>query len=196
MRTIVNNKLKAKDLINVGIFTAIYFVVMGAGAILGVIPIFMPLNCATVPIVGGIPFILFLTRVRKFGMIFIMSILLGILLLLTGMGYYPLLVGIVSGLIAEFVYKSGEYKSASKAVLTSGVYSFMIWGNMILLHTNKDAYFTTRQNFGQEYIDTLTNLTPVWMLPVLLIVTFVCGLIGGLLGRVLLKKHFAKAGIA
>ena len=37
------NKLQGKDLINVGIFTAIYFVVMMAIAMLGFIPIFLPL---------------------------------------------------------------------------------------------------------------------------------------------------------
>ena len=36
------NKLLGKDLINVGIFTAIYFVVMMAIAMLGFIPIFLP----------------------------------------------------------------------------------------------------------------------------------------------------------
>jgi energy-coupling factor transport system substrate-specific component len=191
----MNNRLNAKDLINVGIFTAIYFVIVFAVAMLGVIPIFMPLLCVIVPILGGVPFVLFLTRVKKFGMILIMSIIIGILMLLTGMGYFALIVGAVSGLIAEFVYKSGGYKSALKAVLTSGIFSIWIWGNYILLFINREAYFATRQSFGQEYIDTLTSLIPVWMCPVLLVTAFVCGIIGGLLGRALLKKHFTKAGI-
>lgn len=33
-----NNKIQAKDLINVGIFTAIYFVIFFAGMMLGYIP--------------------------------------------------------------------------------------------------------------------------------------------------------------
>lgn len=37
----MNNKLNVKDLINVGIFTAIYFVLVFAVAMLGLIPIFM-----------------------------------------------------------------------------------------------------------------------------------------------------------
>ncbi|MDR2078117.1 MAG: MptD family putative ECF transporter S component, partial [Treponema sp.] len=37
------NKLQPKDLINVGIFTAIYIVVMFAVATLGYIPVFIPL---------------------------------------------------------------------------------------------------------------------------------------------------------
>ena len=39
-----SNKLQAKDLINVGIFTAIYFVIFFAGMMLGYIPIFIPLQ--------------------------------------------------------------------------------------------------------------------------------------------------------
>ncbi len=191
----MNNKLNAKDLINVGIFTAVYFVLVFAVAMLGVIPIFMPLLCVIVPIIGGVPFMLFLTKVKKFGMILIMSILMGILMLLTGMGYYAIIVGLVSGLIAEFVYKGGGYKSASKAVLTSGLFSIWIIGNYIPLFTNIEGYFATRQSFGQEYIDALTGLMPAWMCPVLLVAAFISGIIGGLFGRALLKKHFAKAGI-
>jgi energy-coupling factor transport system substrate-specific component len=191
----MNNKLNAKDLINVGIFTAIYFVLVVLVAMLGVIPILMPLLCVIVPILGGVPFMLFLTKVKKFGMILIMSILMGILMLLTGMGYFTLIVGPVSGLIAEFVYKSGGYKSALKAVLTCGIFSIWIWGNYILLFMNREAYFATRQSFGQEYIDMLTSLMPTWVCPVLLIAAFASGIIGGLLGRALLKKHFTKAGI-
>jgi energy-coupling factor transport system substrate-specific component len=189
-------KLKGKDLINVGIYTAIYAVITVALSMLGYIPIFMPLICVLGPIIGGIPFMLFLTKVKKFGMIFIMTIIMGILMLLTGMGYYALLVGIVTGLLAELVYKSGDYKNAKKAVLTSGVFSMWVWANFIPLFTNIEGYFSTRQDFGQEYIDTLTSLMPPWMCPVLLAASFVSGIIGGLVGKSILKKHFIKAGIA
>ena len=191
-----NEKLKGKDLINVGIYTAIYAVITFAIAMLGYIPIFMPLLCIIGPIVAGIPFMLFLTKVKKFGMILIMSILMGILMLLTGMGYYSLIIGIVSGLLAELVYKSGKYKSSSKAVWTSGVFSIWIWGNYIPLFTNIEGYFSTRQDYGQEYIDALTRLMPPWICPALLAAAIISGIIGGLVGKAILKKHFIKAGIA
>lgn len=38
-----NNKLKGKDLINIGIYAAIYCVLMTAIAMLGYIPIMMPM---------------------------------------------------------------------------------------------------------------------------------------------------------
>ena len=77
-------KLKGRDLINIGIYGAIYFVILFAVAMLGMIPIFLPLLSVFVPILGGIPFMLFLTRVKKPGMIFIFAMIMGILMLLTG----------------------------------------------------------------------------------------------------------------
>lgn len=59
-----------------------------------------------------------------------------------------------------------------------------------------EKYWSTRQNFGQDYIDTITKLMPKWMCPVMFIGAFVCGIVGGLLGKALMKKHFEKAGIA
>ena len=60
-----SNKLQPKDLINVGIFTAIYFIIFFAGMMLGYIPIFIPLLGLVCPILCGIPFMLYLTKVKK-----------------------------------------------------------------------------------------------------------------------------------
>ncbi|MBQ9155894.1 MAG: MptD family putative ECF transporter S component [Eubacterium sp.] len=188
-------KLKGRDLINVGIYSAIYFVILMAVAMLGMIPIFLPLLSVMVPILGGIPFMLFLTKVKKPGMIFIMAMIMGIMMLLTGMGPWPLLTCAIAGILAELVVKSGQYKSAGKAVLTYGVFSMWIWGNYLPLFTDYEGYFAQRESYGQAYIDAVQKLMPLWMAPVLLIACLVCGLIGGLLGRALLKKHFEKAGI-
>lgn len=188
-------KLSGKDLINVGIFGAIYFAIVFAVAMLGYIPIFMPLLCVIVPVLCGVPFMLFLTRVKKFGMIWIMSIIMGILMWLTGMDWYALAVGAITGLLAEFIYKSGNYRSSGKGILAYGVFSIWAWGNFIPLFTNPAGYFSTRQDFGQEYIDALTKLMPPWMCPTLFAACFVCGIIGGFVGKALLKKHFAKARI-
>ena len=42
----------------------------------------------------------------------------------------------------------------------------------------------------------MTALMPMWMCPILLAGAFAGGLIGGVAGKALLKKHFVKAGIA
>ena len=152
------NKLNGRDLINIGIYTAIYFVVSMALAMTGLIPIFLILLSSMIAIVGGIPFMLFLTKVKKPGMILIMSVIMGILMFVTGMTWMPIPFSVVTGLIAELIYKGGNYKSMRSAILTAGVFPLWSCGNY---------------------------LPP-----------FVCGIIGGLLGKALLKKHFERAGIA
>ena len=189
-------KLNGKDLINVGVFTAIYLVVVLGFAMLGFIPVFMLTYVVLMPVFGGIVFMLFLTKVKKFGMVLLMGILFGIIMWLTGMSYYALVIGTVTSLITEIILKGGQYKSAKRAVLANGVFSIWIWSNYVPLFFFADKYWSTRQSFGQEYIEALTKLMPLWMCPVLFVSCFVFGILGGLLGLKLLKKHFAKAGIA
>lgn len=189
-------RLKGKDLINIGVFSAIYFVIVMIIAMLGYIPIMMPLLCVIAPILCGIPFMLFMTKVKKPGMIWIMGAIMGIMMMLTGMGYYSLIVTAFTGLIAELIYKSGKYISSKKAIITHGVFSIWMWGNFLPLFFNPEKYFSTRQDFGEEYITSLSNLMPIWMCPVLFVACFIFGILGGIIGRKLLKKHFEKAGIA
>lgn len=193
----MNNKLNGKDLLNIGIYSAIYFVIVFAIAMLGMVPILYPMLVVFCPLIGGIVFMLFLTKVKKFGMIWIMSVLMGLLMLVCGMGVYPLIVSVVTGLLAELIYRSGNYQSATKAILTHGVFSLWIFANFLLFYLNHDSYMATREEMiGPEYVETLNKILPLWSWIILLIVCFVFGLLGGLLGRKMLKKHLAKAGIA
>ena len=70
--------LSAKDLINVGIYTAIYLVLFFVIGMMNAIPILYPAIYLLIPIVTGIPFMLFLTKIEKFGMVTIMSIIIGV----------------------------------------------------------------------------------------------------------------------
>lgn len=188
--------LSGRDLINIGIYSAIYFVIVMALAMTGLIPIMLMLLSSMIGILGGIPFMLFLTKVRKPGMIFIMSLIMGILMFVTGMTWMPIPFAILTGIIAEITYRAGKYKSMKAAVLTSGVFPLWDCGNYLPLFLQREEYFADRSNYGQEYIDTVMNLTPDWMFWALIVMTFVCGIVGGFIGKVLLKKHFKKAGIA
>ena len=190
------NKLKGKDLINIGIYAAIYCVIMTCISMLGYIPIMMPLLAVFCPLVGGIPMMLFYIKTKKFGMITIMSVIIGIYLWVTGMGIYPAIFGVVFGFLADLVAKSGGYQSFTKTVLSYGVMCLMLFGNFLPLYIDREGYFASRQEFGQEYIDTLGNIMQPWTAPAIIIASFVFGVLGALLGKALLKKHFVKAGIA
>ena len=191
-----DNKLKGKDLINIGIYTAIYFVVMLAVAMLGMIPIFLPLLSVLVPILGGIPFMLYMTKIKKPGMLFITAMIMALMMLLTGMGPWPFATAAIAGIASEAIWKKAGYSDKKKAVLSYAVFSMWIFGNYLPLFTDYEGYFARRRDYGQEYINAVQRLMPLWMAPVLLIACFVCGYIGGTIGVKVLRKHFERAGIA
>ena len=107
-----NSKLKAKDFIMVGIFTALIFVVEFACGILGFIhPYIVASYVVMIPLVGSIPMMLFYTKVDKFGMITIMSVLIAIIMFVTGMGWLGAPLIITAGITADLIAKKGGYKS-------------------------------------------------------------------------------------
>lgn len=191
-----SKKLNGKDLINIGVFLAIYFVIIFAVAMTGFIPIMIPMLAILCPLIGATPYMLFLTKVHKFGMITIFGILLGFLNMITGMGIYPFLGGIVFGILADVVYSIiGKCKSRKMAVISSGVISLILWANELCLFVDIEGYFANKSDFGADYVNTLTKLCPAWMCPVLFVAAFVSGLIGAFIGLACCKKHFLKSGI-
>ena len=134
-------RIGAKDLVTVGIYSAIYLVITCALAFLSLIPIMYPLMTIICPIAGGIPFMLFLTKTKKFGMITIMGILMGLVMLLTGMGYWSLITGAIAGLLADLVWKAGKYSSAKMSIVTNGVFSLWYIGNYMAVFVFREGYF-------------------------------------------------------
>lgn len=191
-----DGRLQGKDFINIGIFTAIYFVIVFAVACLGFIPIMMPFLAVLVPLIAGVPFMLYLTKARKFGMLTIMGMILGIIMMLMGPNWPTVITGTVFGLLADLLMKSSGYQSVSKSVLANGIFSCWVWGQFIPMYINTNYYDNLATGYGQEYTQTLQGYMQPWVLPVLLVVCFVFGLLGGLLGKAILRKHFLKAGMA
>lgn len=155
-----NNNMQAKDLINVGLFTVLYFVLGCCVAIpIGFVPIFLPILGALWTLITGIPFMLFSTRVKKFGMVTLMAILSGLLMGLTGMGYWGIPVGVVSGILGDLIMKSGSYKSASKNILGYAVFSLWMVGTYIPM------YFMVEDSYA-SFAASLCwmNLPPIWTL--------------------------------
>lgn len=195
--TTKSDRINAKDLINIGIFTVLYAVIVLGVSMLGFIPVLVPLMSVLCPLAGGIPFMLFLTRVKKFGMITLMGLLMGLVMILGGTNFTGPFVGALFGFVADLIMRSGNYTSAKKDIFGYAVFTCMIVNMFLPIIFNREAYVATliASGYGQEYADTLIRMMPTWLLPVLLVICFVCGLIGGMIGRAVLKKHFVRAGI-
>lgn len=193
-----NNKLDVKDLINVGVFTALYFVVFFVVSFIGYVPILLVLLPLICSIVAGIPLMLFFSKVKKFGMVTLMALLLGLITMLMGRPWIAVLIALGAGLIADFILRAGDYKSIKSCILASGVFSLWMMSMAVpMFFSYRDNYLNSlASGYGQAYVETIKSLTPNWMFYVLTALCFVGGLIGGLLGAAVLKKHFKKAGMA
>jgi energy-coupling factor transport system substrate-specific component len=192
------NRISAKDLINIGLFTVLYLIVVFVVAMLGYIPIFIPLLSVLVPLAAGIPYMLFLTKVKKFGMVLIQGILVGLFYSLMGMSLWALACTFVCSLLAELILRTGGYKSAKKAILSYAIVSCWVMGNFLPIFVARNAYYDMiiASNYGTAYADGLMAFMPDWILPVLLVSCFVFGILGGLLGKATMRKHFQRAGLA
>ena len=194
----MENKLNARDFINIGIFTALYFVIVFIVAFIGYVPILMDIMPAVCALFGAIPFMLFLTRTKKFGMVTIMAVILGLLTLLLGRPWPAIVIAAVAGLLADFYLKSTGYSSRKKAVVGCGIFSLWMVGMALpMFFGYRDAYMESlRPGYGDAYVDQITALTPSWVFWALVVTIFLGGLIGALIGGAILKKHFLKAGMA
>ena len=192
------NRLKPKDFITVGIFTAILFVVEFACGMLGYIhPFIVASYVVMIPLVGAVPMMLFYTKVEKFGMITIMSVLLAIIMFVTGMGFLGAPLIILSGVIADLIAKSGKYKSFMKTVISNGIFSLWICANYFPVIVSADSYRKDLLDGGYsaEYCNNLFMAINYKTIGVLLILCFVFGCIGAVIGKAIVRKHFEKAGI-
>lgn len=188
--------LGVKDLINVGIFTTLYFIVLFMGGMVGYVPIFYAILPFILPILCGIPFMLFLTKVHCFGMVTLMGTICGGLMVLTGHTFIPLLTGFSFGLLADLVFRAGRYQSVKASVLGYMVFSLWIMGMLMPFWFMKDSFENLmRTSMGAEYSDTVMALFQKisWSFPLMALAG---GLLGGFLGLSILKKHFRRAGIA
>ena len=192
-------RLTARDLVNVAIFAVIYFAIVYAIAMLGIInPLVMLLTLPLSVIAAGIPYMLFLTRVRRPGMITLFGFVIGVLYLLAGHPWISTLVTVAVAILAEVIVRLGQYRSRRAAIGAHAVFSLWFVGPMIPLMLNREEYLGSpgMQAMGPEYVAEFDRVFTTTALAIYGGATVVCGLLGGLLGAYLLRKHFTRAGLA
>ncbi|ESL02491.1 hypothetical protein GCWU000282_02627 [Catonella morbi ATCC 51271] len=192
-----SNKLNAKDLINVGIYTAIYLVVFFVIGMLNAIPVLYPLTYFIAPVVTGIPFMLFLTKVDKFGMVSIMGVILAVFWYLMGYTYIPTITYILAGVLSDLIFSFGKYKSFKFDVIGYWIFSCGMIGCAAPMWLMTATYMEqVRVAMGDEYVAGIAKYMPSWMGFAGIGIILVSSIIGAFLGRKMLKKHFERAGIA
>ena len=193
-----DRSLEPKDLITVGIFTALYFVVFFGFGMLGFFgPAVHAVGIVLGSLANGIVFALYVTRIRKPGMVFRTAIVSSLLMVLTGHAWTTLITAAVFSVLAEVVLARGHYRSARASVIAYGVFSLWVAGPILPLYLQHDAYIANiGEQMGEGYARAWDALFSPAFMTGLLVVVFLASCLGGLLGQKMLRKHFVRAGIA
>lgn len=193
-----DRSLKPKDLITVGIFTALYFVVFFGFGMLGFFgPAVHAVGIVLGSLANGIVFALYVTRIRKPGMVFLTAIVSSLLMVLTGHAWTTLVTAAIFSVLAELVLAGGRYRSARASVIAYGVFSLWVAGPILPLYLQHDAYIANiGEQMGEDYARAWDTLFSPTFMAGLLVAVFLASCLGGLLGQKMLRKHFVRAGIA
>lgn len=192
--------LKGRDLITVGIFTALYFVInflfMLLSGLHRYLWVFMP---AIDALFAGIPFMLACAKVPKFGTVLIIGMVPSLIYFITGM-FTPLILGLMlaSCVVAEIIRAATRYESFAGNAVAYAVFGFGMCGSPLPLWAFHDSFVAqiAGQGMGADYLTTLETAANPGMLVAMFAATFVAGLIGAYIARGMFKKHFVKAGLA
>ena len=191
--------MSGRDLMTIGIFLAIYIVLYFAITMFGFLnPVMMLVTLGLSIVVGAIPFMLFLTRVKHAGMVALFAIVLGVLLLV--IGFPPLSIGILVALavVVELVLAVTGYRSRWAGVLSYTIFSVWNTAPLLPLFYDRQGYFSSpsMSRMGPEYTARLDAFLSTGVLIGFDIAAVVLGLIGGVIALRLLRKSFARAGLA
>ncbi|RRD94842.1 Trep_Strep domain-containing protein [Clostridiales bacterium COT073_COT-073] len=190
-------KLRIKDLVTIGVFAVIYFVLMFLAGIIGIVPILYLAYPTLAGIITGIVIMLFMAKVQKPWGLFILGLICGLIVIAMGNTYVILAHVLISMAIAEFLRKKGEYKSFRYNMLSFALFNTWICGFLMQIFLAKDKVIEMAETrgMGHDYIMKLIKLVNYRSLILVYIGAIIGGIIGAYIGKAFLKKHFEKAGI-
>ena len=190
-------KLRIKDLVTIGVFTVIYFVLFFVAGMVGIVPILYLAYPTLAGIITGIVAMLFMAKVQKPWGLFLLGLICSLIVLAMGNTYIIVIHAVISMVIAELLRKKGEYKSFKYNMLSFAVFNTWICGFLmqILLAKGKVIELAETRGMGHDYIMKLITLLNFRSMILVYIGAIVGGILGAYIGKVFLKKHFEKAGI-
>lgn len=194
-----NQSLQTRDFISVGIFSLIYFAVAFViGGVAQMTPLTFPFMPMIVALFTGSVFMLYTAKIPKKGALSILGVISGILLFITGMFWMMSVFFVLFGVIADGICGSGHFRSFKKNLAAYCVFALGPMGAyipMAVMPAQFDAFMRKKGEFTSfaGVIDAIG--ANWWAVPGMILGTLLCAVIGGLIGKKLLKKHFEKAGI-
>ncbi len=193
----MNNSLKIKDLVSIGIFGLIYLVLAFATAMLGLVPILIYVIPIAMAVISGGVVLLLMAKVPKPWALFIFGMITPLIMFVGGHTYIVPLVAVIFVGAAEFIAKKGNYTSLKYNMISYAFFSCWMTGSLMQMILLKDKYIATQVAGGMsiETVDKLVSLISWTSILIVLLLTFVASFVGAIIGKKMLKKHFEKAGV-
>ncbi len=193
-----NRKLTGKDVITIGIYSAIYFVMNFAAMMTGLIPLLWILLPGTVAILTGIPFLLMVVKVPKPGAVLIMGLITAFLYFVTGQFTVLILITMLIACVLSEVYRyitKYNLKFSNLAVAFI-LFGYGMAGSPLALFVYRESFLAQiSETMSQEYVAAISSYITTPMLILLLVSPIAGGFLGALIAKGIFKKHFKKAGI-
>ena len=187
-------KFQIKDLIITALMVLCSQVLYRVLSFLFVSPYTMLLAVPVWSIIGAIAYFLVPVKTKNPWMILLFCILTGII------SFYPpyIISLIIAGIIAMVIAQTKGIQNYKR--LTIGYIIFCAlagFGGMCVpfLFYAEQTIKSYEKMFGSEYMETLTKLVSPMTSVIFLVVIAICALIGAIISKKLLKKHFEKAGM-
>lgn len=194
------SKLKTRDLMIIGVYAALYFICLGVGTLVSLLFAHggnMMLSPAFTGLIAGGIYMLLIAKVKKFGAITLLSIMMSCFFFFSGHYVLSFLPSLVCGVIADFIAKGGRYESKGLNLVSYITFSFGNLSPIILMWIMREAYIQRLLDKGKDwaYIENVIVDFTVGNVVYLLVCVFIGALLGGLFGQSMMKKHFIKSGM-
>lgn len=190
-------KFVPRDFINIGIFAALYFVLMFAGAMIGIIgPVAWLVGFLASALVNGVTVMLFFTRIKSFGVFTVFGLIIALLMGLMGHPPQSYVAAFLFALIADLVALAGRYRNRWLNALAYATFALWPFGYMTMLLYNREGFMAEVAKMGEEYLQSTSAIFTNELIVAWMFGQFIAGALGALLGILLTRKHFAKAGLA
>lgn len=191
--------LTPKDLIYVGIFTALYLVV-SALTMIGLLnpALFLP-ALGLVVLANGPTVMVFFHKVPRLGGLVIIGIIMGLFMMLAGHAAVTLPLAVGTALLGEAIRYIGRKPGSWWDIIAYATFSLWIIGPLFPIFYMPTEYFASmNERMADRYPGFGTALEALISPGVLIgfeVVLFILGIIGALIGKALLKRHFSRAGV-
>lgn len=187
-----------RDLVNVGIFAALYIVLAFISSSIGYIPALIVVSTCSISLVTSIPLFLYFSKIERPILCCVLFCgFFSCMMLLMGQGIMIGIIGLTVGLLTGLCLKV-FHKTFAGFFLANIAMSLLSSSMMLPLWTSTEEYLEyTRTMCDEGYVAYMAELSNSYW-PLIGIYTFgiMGAVVGGLVARRIMKKHFERIGLA